>query len=106
MSEDLRDDMAEVNALLDDLERSRFKPSQRMERKRFTWTIDHAWTLYAACWWFNSIMTQVAGFAALLHPCHVDGAAAYWMYASGWITCGLMFAPLLVLMAGLRLPGD
>jgi hypothetical protein len=106
MSNDLREDMAEVNALLDDLERSRFKTSQRMERERFKWTIDHAWTLYAACWWFNSIMTHVAGFASLLHPCHTDGAAAYWMYASGWITGGLMFAPLLVLMAGLRLPGD
>jgi hypothetical protein len=38
MSDGLREGMAEVNALLDDLERSRFKPSQRMERKRFTWT--------------------------------------------------------------------
>jgi hypothetical protein len=102
----LHDDLTEVNALIDDLERSRFKSSQRRENERRKWTGEFAWLLYAAAWWFNIIVTMVAGFAALLHPCHTDGAAAYWMYASAWITGGLMFAPMLVALTGLELPGD
>jgi hypothetical protein len=102
----LHDDVTEVNALLDDLERSRFKSSQRRQSERRKWTGEFAWLLYAAAWWLNSIVTMAAGFAALLHPCHTDGAAAYWFYASFWITGGLMFAPMLVALTGVELPGD
>jgi len=111
--DDLRRDADEVRALLDDLESSRFKSPrerdverQQRESQRRRWTGEFAWLLYAAAWWFNSIMTMVAGFAALLHPCHTDGAAAWWMYASCYITTGLMLAPVMVAMTGLRLPGD
>jgi hypothetical protein len=104
MSDDLREDMAEVNALLDDLERSRFSHRRKVERSK--WTVADAWTLYAAAWMANVIATLIAGFALMRYPCHGGGAAALWLKASFWITGGLMFAPLLVAMAGLRVNGD
>ena len=104
--DDMRGDIAELRKVLDELDRSRFRPKERRAAERREWFRERAFLLYATCFWFNSLMTTFAGFAALLNPCHVDGPAQWWMYASAWITGGLVFAPLLVAMAGLRLPGD
>ena len=102
----LHDDFAEVNALLEDLERSRFKSSQRRQSERRKWTGEFAFLLYAGAFWFNSVMTFISGLAALNHPCSTDGAVAYWMYASAWITGGLVLAPFLVAATGVDLRGD
>jgi len=101
-----RDDLAEINAQLEELERGRFRPKERRNAERREWLRERAALLYASAWWFNSIMTFVAGLASLNSPCHTDGVSAWWMYASAYISTGLMFAPLLALSAGFIRQGD
>jgi len=100
-----RDDLAEINAQLAELERGRFRPKEKRNAERREWLLQRAELLYASAWWFNSLMTFVAGIAPLGPTDNVISEhSVAWMYASAYITTGLMFAPLLALSAGFIRP--